>query len=76
MHVFIHGRRIAWTVYIYYFRLSERPFLGLVGEADPPPVCLLPILARSASAPYSLFLQGVSQHLRCLLSLAYKPRPF
>ena len=46
--------------------LSARTFLGLVGEADPPPICILPILARSASAHHCLFLQGVSQHLGLL----------
>ena len=39
----------------FIFFLSEQPFLGLVGEAAPPPVCFLPILARSASTHYCFF---------------------
>ena len=55
--------------------LSARPFLGLVGEASPPPVCLLPRLTRSDSSRYCLFLQVVYQHLGGLLSLDSQPHP-
>ena len=54
--------------------LSARPFSGLVGEADPPPVCFLEIMARSASNHY-YFLKGVSQHLWYLLALDSQPCP-
>ena len=72
MYVFILGQRIAHTVCIFFLRLLARPFLGPAGEADAPPVCFLPWLARSAYDHYC-FLQGVSQHLGYLLKLDYQP---
>ena len=52
-----------WRSTFIIARLSARPFLGSVDKAAAPPVCILPILPRSVSAHYFLFLQVVSQHL-------------
>ena len=37
----VFGLRVVQTVYIFLLRLPSRPFLGLVGEADSPPVISL-----------------------------------
>ena len=50
--------------------LSLRPFSRSVGEVDAPPVCFLPILARSVSARYCFVLQGLSRKLGYFLVLA------
>ena len=63
---------IWWSTW-FNFRLSARPFLGSIGKATPSPFCVLPKLARSASACYYLFLQCVFQHLGYLLSMASHP---
>ena len=59
---FMHSCMFLSTVYtslgrskFVIFCLSLRTFLGSVGEADAPPVCLLPRLARLASTHYCLF---------------------
>ena len=59
----------------FIFRLSAWPFLGSVNKVDPPPVYLLPRLARSASSHSCFFLQGVSQHLGYLLFMDSQPCP-
>ena len=51
-------------------RLSAQILLGLVVEADSPPICFLLRLKRSASAHYCFVLKGVSQHLEYMLLLA------
>ena len=57
----------------FILRLSAWPFLRPNSEADPPPFCFLPRLARSDSDHYCFVLQGLSQHLGYLLALASHP---
>ena len=59
----------------FFLCLSARPFLGLFGKVDAPPVFFLPRLAWSASTHYCFVLQGVYQHLGYLLALAFQPCP-
>ena len=41
----ISNRRVFQTVYIFFLRLPARPFLGLVSDADSPPI--LPAVFRT-----------------------------
>ena len=66
-HVLMHvlttvNVSLGWSTFIVV-RLLARPFWGLAGKADAPPMCLLKILAWSASFHYCLCLKAVSQHL-------------
>ena len=64
---------LIWRSTLIIVWFSAQPFSGSVGEAAPPPFCVLPRLARLASDHYYLFLQGVSQHLGYLIFLDYQP---
>ena len=61
MHVFIPGRRIVWTVYIFILRLSAQNFSGLVGKEASLPIFLLMYPSRLAIWPvwFFIFLRGV-----------------
>ena len=61
----------------FILHLSARPFLGSVRKAAPPPVCLLPILARLASSHYyfyKVYLNTLDICLRWILSYVWYGR--
>ena len=52
------------TVYPLILRFPERPFSGLVGKADSPPIYFTPEFWRVWNLPM-FFLQDVFHHLGC-----------
>ena len=50
-----HRSTRPWTVCIFILHLSVRPFSGLVGEADSPPIVLTPAFWRSCHLTNGLF---------------------
>ena len=53
MHLcmFYHRSTCTQTVYIFILRLSVQPFLGLVGEASSPNLCLHPFYVAAGIFP-------------------------
>ena len=75
MHVSIHIRCVARTVYNYYRLLVSTTLLGVSWRGGSSSRKVYPrLLERLASAKYCLFLQGVSKQIEFLLSLDSQPR--
>ena len=58
-YVCYHCFTCPWTVYIFVFHMSERPFWGLVGEADSTPTHFTPAFWRILYLPIVLFCLNI-----------------
>ena len=66
-----HGWRVFHTVCIFFLALAIASLVGLVGEADYPPICLHSPLAHQDLALRFYFTRCEVRHLGYFISLDY-----